>query len=172
MHQDDPLAYGLDRLRGAHTVLDGRQGDQAERDLAAVTEALGRQRVARLQTVAEGAPAPEHLASRLGPLPDAARARDTWLGLALHIERRLDAGLDIEHRSSLSIAERLDRMGTRDPLDHARAIMATAEHHASTARPAEPDGPERWLGALEQALEAHRSIERQRSRELDLGVSL
>lgn len=52
--------------------------------------------------------------------------RDTWLGLALHIERRLDAGLDIEHRGSLSIAERLDRLGKTDSLENARAILGTA----------------------------------------------
>ncbi|MBI2709771.1 MAG: hypothetical protein HYX34_08750 [Actinobacteria bacterium] len=39
VRQDDPLAYGINRLRDARTVLAGRQGDQAERDLAAVTEA-------------------------------------------------------------------------------------------------------------------------------------
>lgn len=174
VHQDDPLAYGINRLRDARTVLAGRHGDQAERDLAAVTEALGRERVSRLRAVADGAAAPEHLSSRLGPLPEVPAARDTWLGLALHIERRLDAGVAVERREGFSIAERLDRMGMSDPLDHARAIVATAEQHPSAPGLATAAGPERWLEALEHATEVHRVIELQRSRELDrgLGISL
>ena len=158
VRQDDTLAYGIDRLRDARTVLAGRQGDLAERDLAAVTEALGRDRVSRLQAIDYGAPAPEHLTTRLGLIPEAPAARDTWLGLALHIERRLDAGLAIERREGFSIAERLDRLGKCEPLDHARAIIATAERHPSAAGPEAAAGPERWLEALEHASEAHRAI--------------
>ena len=101
-------------------------------------------------------------------------ARDTWLGLALHIERRLDAGLDIERPGSLSLAERLDRLGKTDPLDNPRAIIATAENNSIAADLDLAAGPERWLDTLERATEARRSIERQRSRELDrdLGISL
>jgi hypothetical protein len=174
VRQDDPLAFGIDRLRDARTVLAGRHGDQAERDLTAITEALGRERVSRLRAVAYGAPAPEHLSSRLGPLPEVPAARDTWLGLALHIERRLDAGLAIERRGAFSVAERLDRLGKSDPLDNARAIIVTAEHHSAAPDPETQAGPERWLEAVEHATQAHRAIELQRSRELDrgLGISL
>jgi hypothetical protein len=179
VNQDDPLAYGLDRLRNARTILATRDGDLAERDLAAVTEALGRERVVRLRAVADGAPPPEHLTSSLGPIPNAPAARDTWLGLALHIERRLDAGLDLarpaDGRASPSIAERLDRLGrSDDPLDNARAIIDTAERDRSPMNPDVPSGPQRWLDALEQSAAAHRALERQRTRELDrdLGISL
>ncbi len=108
------------------------------------------------------------------PLPDVPSARDTWLSLALHIERRLDAGLDIERRGSLSIAERLDRLGKTEPLDNPQAIIAAAEHHSIAADLDSLAGPERWLDALERAIEANRTLERQRSRELDhdLGISL
>lgn len=172
VHQDDPLAYGLDRLRDARTVLAGRHGDQAERDLDVVTEALGRERVSRLQALDHGAPVPEHLTCRLGPVPETPAARDTWLGLALHIERRLDAGLPIERGNGFRIADRLDRLGKCDPLDNAQAIIATAERHASAAGLATAAGPERWLEALEHATEVHRAIELQRSRELDCGLGM
>ncbi|MGH9112357.1 MAG: hypothetical protein ACRDZN_08680 [Acidimicrobiales bacterium] len=172
VQQDEPLAYGLDRLRTARTVLAARHGDQADRDLAAITEALGRERAARLQTIAHGAPAPEHLTTRLGPVPEVTVARDTWLGLALHVERRLDAGLDVERRGGLSIAERLDRLGKSDPTEHAHAIIATAGQYPSLANAAVPAGPERWLDTLDRASDTHRVLARQRSRELDHGLEL
>ncbi|MGH9137121.1 MAG: AAA family ATPase [Acidimicrobiales bacterium] len=174
IHQDDPLAYGLDRLRDARTVLAARTGDQAERDLVAVTEALGRERVIRLRAVADSAPAPEHLTSRLGPMPEAPAARDTWLGLALHIERRLDAGLAVERHEGISIAERLDRLGKYDPLDHPRAIIDATERQPTPVDLATSADPERWLDAVERATAAHHAVERQQARELDrgLGISL
>ncbi|MGH9188212.1 MAG: hypothetical protein ACRD0U_20790, partial [Acidimicrobiales bacterium] len=125
-----------------------------------------------LQTIAHGAPTPEHLTSRLGPLPDVPAARDTWLGLALHVERRLDAGLDVEPRSGLSVAERLDRLGKSDPIENARAIIATAGREPLLIDPDTPGGPQRWLDTLERATDAHRVLERERSREVDHGIEL
>lgn len=174
VREDDPLAYGLDRLRQARAVLSARQGDDAERDLAAVTEALGSERVSRLHAIADGAPAPDHLTSRLGPLPAIAAARDTWLGLAIHVERRLDAGLPIERTGGFSIAERLDRLGKTDPLDNPRAILAASPYALAQTDPELPSGPERWLDAVDRSTAAHQAIERQQARELDrgLGISL
>lgn len=76
---------------------------------------LGRVRVSPLQAIDYGVPGPEHLTTRLGLIPETPAARDTWLRLALHIERRLDAGLAIERREGFSIAERLDRLGECEP---------------------------------------------------------
>lgn len=100
------------------------------------------------------------------------------LGFALHIERRLDASLDIgrpvTRRESPSIAERLDRLGRTDPLDHARAIIAAAERDPLMANLDGLAGPQRWLDTLDRATDTHRVLERQHSRELDrdLGISL
>ena len=177
VHQDDPLAYGLDRLRDARTVLATREGSEAEQDLRAVDHALGHARVTRIRAVDQGATAPAHLAERLGPIPGHGLARDAWCGLALHIERRFDNGLalpSIDDRRSLTLAERLDRLVEPDPLDRPRALIAAAGAASHQPVTETPGSPERWLHALENATEAHRAIEQHRSRQLDhdLGRSL
>ncbi|MGH9138954.1 MAG: hypothetical protein ACRD0G_18235 [Acidimicrobiales bacterium] len=170
--QDDPLAYGLDRLRDARAVLAARQGEDAERDLSAVDDALARERVDRIQTIAGGFPAPEHLTARLGALPMRSAPRDTWCGLALQLETRLDLGQLGPATSGTSIADRL--IGSTDPLDHARSLIAAAHTVHDASGIDDLDGPHRWLQAVDRAGAAHRVIEQQRSRELDhdLGISL
>jgi conjugative relaxase-like TrwC/TraI family protein len=175
--QDDPLAYGLDRLRGARAVLVTRQGTNAERDLQAVDHALGQARVARIRGIAAGTTAPEHLTSRLGPMPGPHLARDTWCGLALQIERSVDRGLTSAATGShlgVTIVERLARHGSADPLGNARAVIAAAHAIPELPGTGTPDGPNRWLHAVELATDTQRAIEQQRSRELhhDLGLSL
>lgn len=177
VHQDDPLAYGLERLRNARAVLATRQGAHAEHDVQAVDFALGQARVARIRAVADGGPLPAHLADHLGPVPGQGLARDAWCGLALQIERRADRGLALmgpDGRHGLSIARRLTRHGTADPLDHPRALIVAAQGVADPSGTDAPGDPERWLHAVERATEAHRAREQQRSRELDhgLGISL
>ena len=177
VHQDDPLAYGLDRLRDARTVLATREGSHAEQDLHAVDHALGHARVTRIRAVDQGAPAPAHLVEHLGPIPEHGLTRDTWCGLALHIERRLDRSLElpsVDGRRRLSLVERLDRLIETDPLDRPRALIAAAQAASHQPVTETPGGPERWLHAIERATEAHRAIEQQRCRQLDqdLGRSL
>jgi AAA domain/TrwC relaxase len=174
VHQDDPLAYGLDRLRQARAVLASRQGTHAERDLHAVDHALGQARVTRIQAVAAGAPPPAHLSVRLGPLPEPGYARDTWCGLALHIERRVDRGIAIpaSREHSISIAERLAHHHSPDPLDNARAVIAAAYAVPDAPHAGTPDGPARWLQAVDVATHTDRAIEQHRSRELDRDLRL
>jgi hypothetical protein len=173
VHQDDPLAYGLERLRTASHVLAAREGPDAERDLRVVEHALGRERVTRIRAMEAGQPAPAHLTERLGPVPEGAAQRDVWCGLALHLERRLDAGHPItQGHNRGDIAERLDRIGRWDPLDHAPAVIAAAPQSRSDSLPDERPDAQRWLDAAARAADTHRQLERHRSRELDHGLSL
>jgi hypothetical protein len=74
----------------------------------------------------------------------------------------------------ISVADRLANHGSSDPLDHPRTLITASE--AITDRPGldTAQGPDRWLTALDGAVATHRSMERQRSREIDhdLGLSL
>jgi hypothetical protein len=94
----------------------------------------------------------------------------------LHIERRLDAGMDIAtpdaERGGVGVADRLDRLGRTDPLDHARAVIALTERDPWPTSREAVDGPQRWLDALDTASDVHRSVVRHRSRELDRGIEL
>jgi len=73
----------------------------------------------------------------------------------------------------VSIADRLTLHRSTNPLDHPHSLIAASQalddHRFDT-----PDGPNRWLDAVDRATAAHRSLEHQRSRELDhdLGISL
>lgn len=130
VHQDDPLAFGLDRLRHAREVLAGRQGERAELDIGAVDDALARDRAARITAVATGAAAPQHLTALLGPVPSSATARDTWCGLAYQLEARLDRGLrmlNVADRGGISLSDRLANHGSSDPLDHPRTLIAASQ---------------------------------------------
>jgi len=177
VRQDEPLAYGLERLRDARAVLASRQGRYAEQDLEALDAALGRDRVARVQAISRGADVAAHLASELGPLPESGAARDTWCGLAYRIEARLDRGLPVAvrtHLGGVSVADRLARHGSIDPLDHPRSIITAASAVPDIREHDAVGGPDRWLDAVEKAVETRQAIDRQRSRELDhdLGISL
>lgn len=173
VHQDDPLAYGLDRLRAARSVLAARDGPDAARDLGVINHALGRERVTRIRAIEAGQPAPAHLTARLGPVPEHAAERDVWCGLALHLERRLDAGHQITPDPNRGdIAERLDRVGRWDPLDHALAVIAATPNTRSDRLHADRPDAERWLDAAARAADTHRQLQQRRSRELDHGMSL
>ncbi len=177
VHQDDPLAYGLDRLRQARAVLATRPDGHPDTDLAALDQALGQGRVARIQAVATGSPAPAHLTSQLGPFPGPGPGRDTWCGLALHIERSHDRGLTEPqpgNGQSTTVAQRLARHHTSDPLHHPRALIAAAQSITHPTGPGTPGDPARWLSALDQATAAHRSLQQQRSLKHDrcIGLSL
>ncbi len=179
--QDDPLAYGLDRLRDTRTVLASRPGSNAQQDLHAVDDALARNRTARIAAIAAGAPTPAHLVARLGPIPEVSAARDTWCGLSYELETRLDRGHSVgsaAQSGTVSIAERLSRLERHselDPLDHATALIAAARDTTDDLPGIDsPVGPDRWLDAVDRSVAAHRVLEQQRSRELDhdLGISL
>lgn len=176
VHQDDPLAYGLDRLRNVRAALASRPRWHAQQDLTAVDAALARDRVARILAISSGAPAPAHLAERLGPVPTSEAARDTWCGLAYQIEGHLDRGLavsDVDRSRSLSIADRLARDGSTHPLDQARAVVTAADAMPGLPGHRIPNGPPRWLDAVDRAANTH-AVQQQRNRELehDFGISL
>jgi len=165
--QDDPLAHGLDRLRGARRSL---VAQDAAADIAIVDGALSEARIDRLYGIDHGQPVPEHLTALLGAVPRDGAARDAWLGLAEQTEARLDRGVPLPGRT-LSVVERLKRLDADDPLQHARAIVDSA-HWLPDAEGI--DGPERWRNAADRAAELHHALERSRSRDLghDLGISL
>lgn len=167
--QDDPLAHGLDRLRGARRSL---VAQDAAADIAMVDDALSEARIDRLYAIDHGQPAPEHLTALLGAVPRDGAARDAWLGLAEQTEARLDRGVPLPaYGRTLSVVERLERLGADDPLQHVRTIIDSAHWLPDAAG---IDGPERWRNAADQAAELHHALERSRSRELghDLGISL
>lgn len=176
VHQDDPLAYGHERLRNARAVLATRPREDAERDLEVLDAALGRDRVARILAISSGAPAPAHLAERLGPVPTSGAARDTWCGLAHQLEALLDHGSPVppDGRREVSIVDGLAAHRSIDPLRHARSMIAAAQTVAGVHGSGLPDGPDRWLDAVDRAVKARRHIDQQRSQELDhdLGLSL
>lgn len=167
-HDGQPLAYGLDRLRSTSAVLAATPADGPE-NLAVIEAALAQERTARLQQIAAGRPAPAHLTTRLGPLSGHPAARDTWLGLALDIESRLDSWNPVTLDDGLR--SRLERVGSRDPLHSARSILDASQH---LEPPSGPDGAGRWRDTAARATEAHRARELERSRSLDhdLGIFL
>lgn len=170
--QDDPLAHGLDHLRQARRFLAAKPDHDRSSDLSAVEHALTKARLERLHAVVRGVPTPEHLTALLGPLPEHPAARDTWRGLALEAETRIDSGDRLPpHQRPHDVAGRLADLGPRDPLCHARLVIAAA-HELRT--PVGLDTPERWQHTVEAATEMRRRIERPRTRELDhgLGISL
>lgn len=159
--QDDPLAHGLDRLRGARRSL---VAQDAAADIAIVDDALSEARIDRLHGIDHGQPAPEHLTVLLGAVPRDGAARDAWLGLAEQAEARLDRGVPLPtYGRALSVVEHLERLGADDPLQHARAIVDSAHWLPDAAG---IDGPERWRGAADQAAKLRDARERARSREV------
>ncbi len=149
--------------------LASEHGGADRRDLPAVDAALARARTVCLVAIGAGAQPPAHLADLLGPAPDHLAARDTWLGLASIAEAASMSVHPSGQTTDNDILDRLDRLGSRDPIDHARSLLAAAHNLRD---PIGPVGPDRWQGSVEPAAATNRSLERQRARALDHGMGL
>lgn len=182
VHQDDPLTYGLDRLRAARATLAARSINQpddriAQRDRQVVEDALCELRVERVSAIAAGQPVPECLIARLGPVPRAGAGRDAWCGLALTLEEQADRRMTPDSTAGRldRALDRLTRSHSFDPLDHPRDVIAAAELRGdwSAFEPGISD-PNRWQHAVQQATNTLQAAQRQHARavEHDLGLSL
>ncbi len=124
VRQDDPLAFGVERLRAARAYYaarlaarDGqaetlgvaveRGGDEQRRVAAdAVAEldaALDHTRAARVRALASAGDAPCHLVAVLGEAPAGGSGRAAWCGLALQVEAYRD-----RHPDSFSLDDYSD----------------------------------------------------------------
>lgn len=179
VRQDDPLAYGLGRLREARAIVAGRTLDPAaypaqRSDLQLIDDTLGALRLERIERAVNGLDAAEHLVARLGPVPATAAGRDAWCGLADLLETRADHGI-----TAGGTADRLDQAINRmergtafDVLQHPREVAAMAERLAATHGDLQlPPGPSRWHATVQDAGH-HLETMHQRARHIDHGIGL
>lgn len=166
--EGDALAYGLDRLRhAAHTLADDPSQPDHHRILRAALEDHHRERL--LAIYRGDLPAPDHLTSQLGPLPEPGPGRAAWAGLALRIEQHADTPPPVEPERELSLLEqRWNELGRPTPIPDDRFI--TVADNLPLGRLADA-GPDEWNNVLDQAQEiVHRQLARRQER--DLGLSL
>jgi conjugative relaxase-like TrwC/TraI family protein len=175
VHQGEPLAYGLGRLRDARRYVSGCVSvdgtRDAQQDLSVLDEVLADLRVARVETIERSGTAPAHLVDRLGALPRRGPGRDAWCGLALLLEEQADRSIRIAADAARldSAIDRLVRRHTVDPLEHPEMIVDHACR--SSVPPSEFPGAERWQATVERAtsaLQAQLVAERDHGRGLSL----
>ncbi|HET9444220.1 MAG TPA: hypothetical protein VFO65_12900 [Acidimicrobiales bacterium] len=179
VRQDDPLAFGTDRLRSARAhyaarldVDDGpshgveRDGDgQRREDAHAVAEidaALEHTRAARVRALANAGDASSHLVAVLGEPPAGGAGRAAWCGLALQVEayrdRHPDRSQDGYNAIVTAIGPRPSPRWHPDPawdglkrrLANAKAVIAVAAE-LGDAPGVDPDSPLAWLATAEDA---------------------
>lgn len=162
----DPLAYGLDHLRRAARTLsdDPSQPDHFE----ILRAALEDHRLDRVTAIYRAdCPAPDHLVTELGPIPEPGPGRAVWAALALRIEERADFPPAEQARELSLVEQRWAQLGQPNPISAGRLIAAADRLPLGRLTEA---GPVEWTAVLDQATELHQQLARRQER--DLGLSL